>query len=108
MASTSQRTKGPWEMDKARERGRVTWQIVAEDGDAAVATVAGMRGCMVGRLRPVPPGEDEANALLIAAAPALLEALRQIREAVCSGMGTLPADDIERAEAAIRQAEGRQ
>ena len=43
-----------------------------------------------------------------AAAPALLEALRQIREAVCSGMGTLPAADIERAEAAIRLAEGRQ
>lgn len=37
----------------------------------------------------------------------LLEALLEIREAVCSGMGSLPQADIARAQAAIEKAEGR-
>lgn len=51
--------------------------------------------------------EEKANARLIAAAPDLLTALREIREACCSGEGNLPAADIERAQAAIEKAEGR-
>lgn len=52
------------------------------------------------------PWLQKAHANLIAAAPEMLEALKEIREACCSGMGTLPPGDVERGEAAIRKAEG--
>lgn len=54
-----------------------------------------------------PSGIERQRARLIAAAPDLLEALLEIREACCSGMGSLPAADIARAQAAIAKAEGR-
>jgi serine kinase of HPr protein (carbohydrate metabolism regulator) len=50
--------------------------------------------------------EQEGDARLIAAAPEMLDALKEIREACCSGMGSLPAADIARAEKAIAKAEG--
>ena len=38
---------------------------------------------------------------------AVVDALKEIREACCSGEGGLPAADIERAETALRAAEGK-
>lgn len=99
----STHTRGPWTIEQATD-GRRKGYIRGPKSNGAGGRIAVARVSEAGN----GPSEQAANARLIAAAPDLLEALRQIREAVCSGMGTLPADDIERAEAAIRLAEGRQ
>lgn len=85
----SAHTPGPWTARKHTDTKG--WTVSAGNSIASV--------------KPRP--EAEANARLIAAAPELLEALKEIREACCSGMGSLPAADIKRAQAAIEKAEGR-
>ena len=104
-------TPGPWFSDgiyiwAPRDERREGTAMVAdmplsfEDDAAHLARIRGVgRGATI--------EEQKANAALIAAAPELLEALREIREACCSGMGNLPAADVARAQAAIEKAEGR-
>lgn len=47
------------------------------------------------------------DARIVVAAPDLYKALFEIREACCSGMGTLPPEDIERGQKALEKADGK-
>ena len=74
--------------------------------DAAIDLQIRARGCVVGRIFNQPNDIDRANALLIAAAPDLLAALRRciaVMEQRCPEASPLPD-----ARAAIAKAEGQQ
>jgi len=62
-------TPGPWRFGENVGK-RPRWEIVEGADDTPVAVIQRFKGG-----RPLPKGEPEANASLIAAAPALLAAL---------------------------------
>lgn len=76
-------TKGPWRATP-RPREAVTYiESMAVNGHAGwIANVFGTEG------------ENEANARLIAAAPAMYEALRKVREAILLADDTLLTDTL--------------
>lgn len=124
--SEAKHTQGPWEVHNhvhgdgefwcsigANGRGPIT-EIVGEEGNKAkyFVPVAGMKFLVA------PVEEQKANARLIAAAPELLKALKELRRWLPCGDGRNPAqrgaicetlgDVNELAEAIIAKAEGRE
>jgi len=108
----SKHTPGPWEAQQITDEGE-------ERGLAFI--VAANLGGLVGAAMPWPTEYDsgdfsriKANARLIAAAPALLEALREI-QTICEEnnsdcrkrMGTRAGNALVVARTAIRAAEGK-
>jgi hypothetical protein len=105
-------TPGPWEADTTKERGHITYQIAARDGDTSVANIDGYQGCVRGTLIRLPAEENAANARLILAAPEMLGALNgivaHVKEQAASAMaGPWWRAQSERIRAAIAKAEGR-
>jgi len=85
-------TPGPWGVTPGDGR-----YIVGAAGDEVIASVEGQNQAV-----------DEANALLIAAAPELLDALRKSARALKGAhRNTYIQDAINAVEAAIAKAEGR-
>lgn len=101
-------TPGPWKVDDDTAHGRMTL-IFDQLGDLIADTARGMRNVDLDSAA----SECEANARLIAAAPALLEALKELWpfiEADCDGANADLDDPYQaamaKARAAIAQAEG--
>ena len=90
---TSKFTPGPWVVVK-HERFPFQREVKAEDG-----YICDMEGLSDDDMPTV-----AANANLIAAAPEIYEALKNL----CNGSTAIRADDWDRAEAALAKAEGRQ
>lgn len=84
-------TPGSWKVTKTTIKGEFCWDYKIRAMDESVV-------CTVG------PCEVEANAHLIAAAPEMLEALKNI---IVWDDGNLPGDLIDIAKQAILKAEGR-
>ena len=118
MTDTQKFTPGPWEA--LLEDGEIEcMEIRAQGSLIAVAVVYGLEGfpCLTDELTDAGPGEFMANARLIAAAPDLLEALRNF--AYCAARISPPpyghrcmwcGDCVQKAKddarAAIAKAEG--
>ena len=98
---TAQFTPGPWKAVPDKSRNMYTWYV--EGAKGVVPTIA--------RLSLIDACEEiESNAHLIAAAPAMYEALREIVEALGSGEVidySSAGDWYTEACAALAQAEGR-
>jgi hypothetical protein len=96
--SEQQHTKGPWECQINAEEHTGTVEIVAVNAAMLVARVYG-------------PDDLGANARLIAAAPCLLKALKDMtsiaRAALFQNDTPRARERLARAEAAIARAEGR-
>ena len=86
-------TPGPWEVSHLSAAGKRTAGLLIREAGHCI-TLASVRR------------ENEANARLIAAAPDLLEALKELQHAVaeCDLIATTKA--LFKAEAVIRKAEG--
>lgn len=106
MTHTAKHTPGPWTARKAPERNAYAWDV--EGAQGTVPTIARM--ALVDRV-----SEVEANAHLIAAAPAMYEALKAMLEhegeRVYSGIGTEHDSEVleaakQAARTALAQAEG--
>lgn len=98
-------TSAPWEIEG---EGATVALVLTQPGTRAVAITAPLTS----RLEQLAPGEPDANAALIAAAPDLLAAARTALEAMRAGVFMLPdAEPAVRSvaatlERAIRAAEG--
>lgn len=92
-------TPGPWRLRKLRHEGV---EIEDEQDSLLVAVTHRHAGTFDGGYEEMP---CEANARLIAAAPDLLEALRQILAADMQGV-LLPSRLSELAAAAVKKARG--
>lgn len=94
-------TPGPWEAFKGVEQG--------DEMRCGVSAMRGKVGYLVATIENGAPGDfcdtEFANARLIAAAPELLEALKNLL-AVKNGEGGTAFDSDEIARAAIAKAEG--
>ena len=93
-------TPGPWTVGN---HGEAVWQNINEDTDKNICTVLKQDDPSNER------GETWANARLIAAAPALLAALKAIAEGGncdCGAYWKVNNDHMAQARAAIAQAEG--
>ena len=104
MTQPAKHTPGPWTARKAPERNAYAWDV--EGAQGTVPTIARM--ALVDRV-----SEVEANAHLIAAAPAMYEALLAIIDCVDLDnkhhhYGTALRKGYEQAKAALAQAEGKQ
>ena len=94
---SAKHTPGPWWHDDDKEVGCIV--IRAPDGDAVPWQIASM--CDIG-----PSGNEEANARLIAAAPELLAALKElVRVGEAARIGNIVLDPMR---AAIAKAEAAQ
>jgi len=95
--TTPKHTEGPWKMRPYTKAGETEYLI--DTGD----------GWTTAKVNATIPDEDRANAALIAAAPDLLDALREIVDhAEHYGAAPISADLMfSRARAAISKAEGR-
>ena len=100
-------TKGPWVVERSGSSGKLCkskrerafmLMVVAEQG--------GMPGLIVNQPPIVTPA-DEANARLIAAAPDLLEALKEIAAIDSLDAALDPSYALHIARAAIAKAEGK-
>jgi hypothetical protein len=111
-------TPGPWTVRTCKGHGLD--QIDAEADGFTIADVEAVSFASVGgyaehpanpKQRKARPGEPEANARLIAAAPDLLAALQKlinkINWAFDSEIQGVLAEEVDAAEAAIAKAEGR-
>ena len=106
----SKHTPGPWEADRAKmDEGGHYYQI---DGQQLVGNLPYTVADTLNRHFCISPDEDAANAHLIAAAPELLEALKDVLPlaiAYLKGAPTHPDNEkLSKAVAAIGKAEGRQ
>ncbi len=95
MAEEVKHTPGPWELDP-----RFPGDVQSVNPKYEIATA-----WREGRHRGPPSSEGVANALLIAAAPDLLEACRLLIGA--DGEGMLFSERVNKARHAIAKAEGR-
>jgi len=99
---SAKHTSGPWWHDDDKEVGCIV--IRAPDGDGVPWQIASM--CDFG-----PSGDEEANARLIAAAPELLAALKDLLDAVARdvpGAASITTGPMGAARAAIAKAEAAQ
>ena len=92
----AQHTRGPWRVDRLDHNG----QSVVMNDNIEIATC--WHHC-VGSIEQ----EMHANARLIAAAPDMLAALRQVVDETAGGMVPPSTDAIDAARVAIAKAEGR-
>ena len=102
MNNKTQFTQGPWVAERDTARNAYAWKVTGAKG--VVEDIA--RLALVDSVSQI-----EANATLIAAAPAMYEALREIVEALGSGEVidySSAGDWYTEACAALAQAEGRQ
>jgi hypothetical protein len=97
-------TPGPWTADKLQDRD--TFNIFANGFVSAMCQVSRMENST----RSTSGNEVAANARLIAAAPDLLEALREIAELAdkVDSWQSFPYEPIQKAYAAIAKATGEQ
>jgi hypothetical protein len=93
-------TPGPWESDSAKDGESRYHQIDAPTPNELVTFPYTVADTM-NRHHCVTPHEDAANARLIAAAPELLAALKDVREYYG------PSEYMPQVDAAIAKAEGR-
>lgn len=97
----SKHTPGPWAVDDDNRPG-MEWNRHIVSGDNAICFMAHSDG--------KDPEQDEANARLIAAAPELLEELRDAVETIKAMSGKDlscdPHEDVSAFEAAIAKATG--
>lgn len=96
MTQPAKHTPGPWTARKAPERNAYAWDV--EGAQGTVPTIARM--ALVDRV-----SEVEANAHLIAAAPAMYEALT-IALQIMIDKRVPYQHEIDQARAALAQAEG--
>ena len=93
----SKHTPGPWRAEKHPQHDHVhcseLWMIIAGEPD----------DCSDAEIAQVIAYEAEANARLIAAAPDMLEALKEARALLRGCIG----EAIDRIDAALAKAEGR-
>jgi len=85
-------TPGPWTSRKSYSQGEPTGYVISGEFENVADVLLGSFG----------PKETEANALLIAQAPAMLLALKKI----INNWGNLHHKDRQQARAAIAKAEG--
>ena len=98
---TEQRTPGNWRVTQSLVDGRIAWFDVMPVSDKLYrGNVAYV--CPAPSINGVTVGEAKANAVLIAAAPAMLEALQALLSA---NVGQLP-HVLEQARLAVAKAEG--
>lgn len=92
-------TEGPWEAIPEKGSENFAHSIYSE----------GYKGLLIARCNQ--NGAHDADALLIAAAPDLLEALKRAEQLYLDGILNTPSDEIQRVHdlrrAAIARAEGR-
>lgn len=118
-------TEGPWEIHEATHRDGEFWCSIGYAGRGPISDIVGAEGnhtrffqVVAGMKYLITPVEQQrANAYLIAAAPELLGALKNIeewaemraREHACAGIHCStcsPMEIVEEARAAIARAEG--
>ena len=95
---STEHTQGPWRVSDSNDHGDL---FIAAEGDTNALVVA--------QMLPPFPGENSygcvrANANLIAACPALLEACRRAFDCLCRLEVDGTQDDIDALDAAIAQA----
>ena len=101
MTAGSQHTPGPW-LVMAPETSRDTVCALDKHGNPAEVISVSARGQDIG-WGQLPPGQYDANARLIAAAPDLLSACEAIRE---KGLRGITLADMARIKLAIAKATG--
>ena len=98
---TEQRTPGNWHVTQSLVDGRIAWfDVMPVDDKLYRGNVAYVHPSSI--INGVTVGEAKANAVLIAAAPAMLEALQALLSA---NVGQLP-HVLEQARLAVAKAEG--
>ncbi len=99
----SKHTPGPWKLAQDGGAGNRTRLVILGPRTLARGELA-----QIGDKWRAPDDEDRANARLIAAAPALLEALRGVANyiRILEREGYITDDDVKAVRAAIAQAEG--
>lgn len=92
----SKHTPGPWTTNRLHPDTLYQCHVMIEPAVAGVWA-------------PADDGEGQANAVLIATAPDLLEALRDLRESAMEAykLGHIPAEPFVRAGNVIAKADGR-
>ena len=108
MTHTAKHTPGPWVVDDDYEDEEQQAIGIVKDGHGYIAGIHILASCINGEGFSA---EDRANAHLIAAAPAMYEALREIVAAVGSGEVidySSAGDWYTEACAVLAQAEGKQ
>lgn len=98
MTQLAKHTPGPWTARKAPERNAYAWDVEGAQGTVSIIA----RMALVDRV-----SEVEGNAHLIAAAPAMYEALKDSLLMIPDGMTSNTHPIVQRIRQALAQAEGR-